>query len=123
MQAAYSISDLAQEFGITPRTLRHYEDKGLLRPARRGNQRVYSRGDRVRLRLILRGRRLGFSLDEIAEILDLYHEPHGEARQRAYLLQRLRGKRRQLEEQLRCIHNMLQELDQIERRLQGEEAK
>ncbi len=113
----YSISQLARLFDITPRSIRHYEEKGLLRPARQGKQRVYGRGDRVRLQLILRGKRVGFSLEEIGEILDLYHGPRGEERQRRFLLAKLAEKRAQLEEQRQCIDNMLRELDGIEQGL------
>ena len=68
----YSISELAREFGVTPRALRFYEDKGLLHPDREGLNRVYSNRDRARLKLILSGRKVGFSLNDIREILDLY---------------------------------------------------
>jgi DNA-binding transcriptional MerR regulator len=73
MTKTYSIRDLVKEFGITSRTLRHYEDEGLIAPERRGQQRVYSARDRARVTLILRGRRVGFTLAEIGEILDLYN--------------------------------------------------
>ena len=73
----YSIRDLTRELGVTARTLRHYEDEGLLAPERRGLQRVYSSRDRARLTLILRGRRVGFSLAEMGEILDLYDTGDG----------------------------------------------
>jgi DNA-binding transcriptional MerR regulator len=68
MSASYTISDLAREFGVTTRTIRHYEEVGLLNPARRGQARVFSAADRTRLKLILRGRRLGFSLEESREM-------------------------------------------------------
>lgn len=68
----YTINELSEIFDVTPRTLRHYEDLGLLAPERRGNQRLYRERDRVRVQLILRGRRLGFGLKEIQEMLDLY---------------------------------------------------
>ncbi len=71
-KARYRIGDLVREFDVTPRTLRYYEELGLIAPERRGRQRYYSDRDRVRLRLILRGRRLGFSLEEIAKMLALY---------------------------------------------------
>ncbi|WP_421792629.1 MerR family transcriptional regulator [Hyphobacterium sp.] len=71
MTAEYSIRDLAAEFGVTARTLRFYEQKGLLNPGRRGASRVYAEADRARLVVILRGKRVGFSLDEIREMLDL----------------------------------------------------
>ena len=72
MSDTFTITDLAGEFKITPRTIRFYEDKHLLQPSRQGLSRVYSRRDRARLQLILRGKRLGFSLAEIKEMLDLY---------------------------------------------------
>ena len=72
MQTTFTIGELAREFGVTLRTLRFYEDKGLIRPQRQGLNRIYGRRDRARVRLILLGRSVGFSLDEIKEILDLY---------------------------------------------------
>jgi DNA-binding transcriptional MerR regulator len=77
----YSISELCREFGITPRTLRFYEQKGLLAPDRRGWTRLFSYRDRARLKLILRGKRVGFSLDEMKEILDLYKLRDGQLTQ------------------------------------------
>ena len=73
----WSIAEVAQEFGVTHRTVRHYEELGLIAPARRGTTRVYHRRDRTRLGLILRGRRLGFPLEEIRTIIDLYDAPRG----------------------------------------------
>lgn len=70
--AGFSIGDLCQDFGVTPRALRYYEIKGLLRPARRGQARTYSENDRARLAVVLRGKRVGFALDEIRELLDLH---------------------------------------------------
>ena len=72
MDKTYGIAELAGEFGVTTRTVRFYEDKGLLSPARDGQRRIYSPRDRVRLRLIMRGKRLGLSLEEIGELIDLY---------------------------------------------------
>ncbi len=69
---SFTISDLAREFDVTPRTIRFYEGEGLIRPARRGSQRLYSRADRARLAWILRGRSVGFTLADIRELLDLY---------------------------------------------------
>jgi DNA-binding transcriptional MerR regulator len=77
LSRTYSIRELAKEFGVTSRTLRHYEDEGLIAPARRGQTRVYSGRDRARVTLILRGRRVGFTLAEIGEILDLYDSGDG----------------------------------------------
>ena len=84
----YSISDLAGEFGVTTRTIRFYEEKGLLRPQREGTRRIYSTADRTRLRLILRGKRFGFSLEDIRQTLDLYDRDGGKTaqRQKAYEL-------------------------------------
>ncbi|WP_308364071.1 MULTISPECIES: MerR family DNA-binding transcriptional regulator [unclassified Microbulbifer] len=113
---SYSISELAQEFGITTRAIRFYEDKGLLSPARRGQARVYSPEDRVRLMLILRGKRLGFSLDESREIIDMYDPAHGNVEQLQRLLQYIEQKRAQLQQQLRDIHSLMEELDRAEAR-------
>jgi DNA-binding transcriptional MerR regulator len=78
MARTYTIRQLTKEMGVTSRTLRHYEDEGLLSPERQGQSRIYSPRDRARLTLILRGRRVGFSLAEMREILDLYNsEDHG----------------------------------------------
>jgi len=112
-----SISELSKEFGITSRTLRHYEDYGLLHPERRSNQRLYSYGDRIRLRLILRGKRIGFSLSEIKEILDIYDLPQGEKKQASFLLEKIQHKKQSLVEQQQDISNMLDELDVIEKKL------
>jgi len=110
----YSISDLARHFQVTTRTIRFYEDKGLLSPAREGTRRVYSQRDLVRLRLVLRGKRLGFSLDEIAGIMDMYDTDTGEAGQLQYMLSRLSDQRRTLLQQRHDLEQTLTELDQIE---------
>ena len=91
----FSIGDLAREFKVTTRTIRFYEDKGLLSPTRAGHRRIYTQGDRVRLRLVLRGKRLGFSLDEIADIIEMYDTEPGETGQLHYLLKRYPKKCRQ----------------------------
>ncbi|WGL15704.1 MerR family DNA-binding transcriptional regulator [Microbulbifer bruguierae] len=109
---SYSISELAQEFGITTRTIRFYEDKGLLSPERRGQTRIYKPEDRVRLKLILRGKRLGFSLDESREIIDLYDPAHGNVDQLNRLIDRIDAKRQQLRRQQRDIEKMLAQLDE-----------
>ena len=111
---SYSISDLAREFGITTRAIRFYEDKGLLSPARRGQTRIYRPEDRVRLMLILRGKRLGFSLDESREIIDMYDPEHGNVEQLQRLLQHIEQKRAQLQQQLRDIQSLMGELDEAE---------
>lgn len=98
MEQTFSISDLAREFDITPRTIRHYEAEGLIAPDRDGQRRIYSGRDRVRLALVLRGKRLGFSLAEAKEIIDLYAAPQGEAVQLRTMLGKLDEKREMLED-------------------------
>lgn len=112
----YSISELAREFDITTRTIRFYEDKGLLKPERRGQTRVYSPEERVRLKLILRGKRLGFSLDESREIIDMYDPAHGNLEQLQRLLKHIAQKRTHLHQQLRDIESLMGELDEAEAR-------
>ncbi|WP_285762331.1 MerR family transcriptional regulator [Biformimicrobium ophioploci] len=112
----YSISDLAREFSITTRAIRFYEDKGMLSPARRGQTRVYRPEDRVRLKLILRGKRLGLSLEESAEIINMYDPAHGNVEQIQRLLDSIRTKRARLQEQLQDIHALMAELDEAEAR-------
>ncbi|MCH9690801.1 MAG: MerR family DNA-binding transcriptional regulator [Gammaproteobacteria bacterium] len=107
----YSISELAREFDITTRTIRFYEDRGLLSPARRGQTRVYSPEDRVRLKLILRGKRLGLSLDESREIIDMYDPAGSNVEQLQALLKSIEAKRQQLQQQQQDILSMLDELD------------
>jgi DNA-binding transcriptional MerR regulator len=89
-ERTFAIRQLCQEFKVTPRALRFYEDKGLLSPARDGMNRVYNHRDRVRLQLILQGKRVGFSLNEIREILDLYDQKDGGAAQMARSLKKFR---------------------------------
>ncbi|MFA7431610.1 MAG: MerR family DNA-binding transcriptional regulator [Rhodospirillaceae bacterium] len=113
-ERTYGISELAQEFAITARAIRFYEDKGLITPLRDGQRRVYSGRDRVRLMLILRGKRLGFSLREIQEILDLYHAERGEVGQLRYFLQKMQDRRDSLMRQREDIDLTLQELDRLE---------
>ena len=109
-ELTYTISELAAEFGITARAIRFYEDKKLLAPARRGMNRVYGRRDRGRLQLILRGKRLGFSLSDISEMLDLY-DPNDEGREQLKVtLGKVRGRLRTLEQQRRDIDEVIMEL-------------
>jgi DNA-binding transcriptional MerR regulator len=112
----WTIADLAEEFGVTHRTIRHYEDRGLLSPERRGTVRVFHNRDRVRLALILRGRRLGFSLHEISTIVNMYDEQPGEAGQLQYLLDQIEVRRADLEQRRRDIEETLAELDEVETR-------
>ncbi|MBI3146931.1 MAG: MerR family DNA-binding transcriptional regulator [Betaproteobacteria bacterium] len=110
----YSISDLAREFSLTTRTIRFYEDQGLLAPTRVGRHRVYGNRERVRIRLILRGKRLGFSLAEIREFLDLYEATEGERRQLEKFLAGLAERRRNLAQQREDIDAVLHEIDNLE---------
>jgi DNA-binding transcriptional MerR regulator len=115
-EPTWTITQLAEDHNITLRTLRHYEDVGLLSPERRGTTRVFHQRDRTRLRLILRGRRLGFTLPEIATIVDMYDEQPGEAGQLAYLLEQIEVRRADLEQRRRDLEDTLAELDVVEAR-------
>lgn len=111
MSKAYSISELAQEFGVTTRTLRHYEDQGLVTPTREGINRIYSHRDRVRLKLALRGKRLGFSLSELRELFQLYDLANDERRQLEEFAVKLERRRAQLEQQREDVEVMLNEIN------------
>jgi DNA-binding transcriptional MerR regulator len=111
---SYTIADLAREFNLTPRTIRYYEDQGLLAPRRVGMQRIYSKRDRTRLKLTLRGKRLGLSLAEIRELLDMY-DTAPESTQLTRLLEVLAKRRAKLEQQREDIEAVLAELDALER--------
>ena len=112
----WTIAELAAEYDVTLRTIRFYEDRGLLTPERRGTVRVYHPRDRVRLGLILRGKRLGFSLDEIAKIVDMYDAEPGEEGQLVYLLDQITHRRTELEQRRRDIEETLQDLAEVENR-------
>ncbi|HMM93687.1 MAG: MerR family DNA-binding transcriptional regulator [Micrococcales bacterium] len=112
----WSIAEVADEFGVTHRTVRHYEDLGLISPERRGTTRVYHRRDRTRLGLVLRGRRLGFPLEEIRTIIDLYDAPRGRRSQLEYVLGQIDERRADLEQRRRDLEAALAELDGFERR-------
>ena len=116
-ESVFSISDLSKCFGITARTLRHYEEFGLLTPERNGTQRLYTKRDQIRLVLILRGKRIGFSLNEIKEILDMYDLPEGEQKQASFLLAKIEQRREDLREQQQDINTMLDALRDIEIKL------
>ncbi|MCZ6466289.1 MAG: MerR family DNA-binding transcriptional regulator, partial [Alphaproteobacteria bacterium] len=111
MAETYGIRDLAREFGVTTRTIRFYEDKGLLAPVRQGQRRIYAPRDRVRLKLIMRGKRLGFSLAEIGEIIDLYDTDPTEVAQLRLFLEKIAGRRAVLARQQRDIAAIVGELD------------
>ncbi len=113
----YSISELAKEFDVTTRSVRFYEDQGLLHPARRGQTRIFSSKDRVRLKLILRGKRMGFSLAETKELFDLWDETlSGNEKQLQLMLDTVARKRAQLEQQKNDIAQAEMELDTAEAR-------
>ncbi|HUR74897.1 MAG TPA: MerR family DNA-binding transcriptional regulator [Sporichthya sp.] len=118
----WSIAELAAEFDVTLRTIRFYEDLGLISPARRGTQRVFGTRDRIRLKLILRGRRLGMALDEIRTIIDMYDAEPGEVGQLHYLLDQLAARRADLEERRRDIEDSLVELDRVEAKVRADLA-
>ncbi|TSD88043.1 MerR family DNA-binding transcriptional regulator [Mycobacterium sp. KBS0706] len=118
-QRSYSIGDLAAAFDITPRSIRFYEDEGLLSPERAGLTRIYSHRDRARLALICRGKRLGFSLAEIREFLDLYDREHGQVGQMSYFLGRARARRAALETQLVDVQQTIEDLKGIEDEIVG----
>jgi DNA-binding transcriptional MerR regulator len=123
MQELYSVSELANDLGVTPRALRFYEDKGLIAPQRAGNTRVYTHRDRGRLMLILRGKRLGFTLREVREWLDLYEVDPDQAAQLTRLEDKVRKRIDALEQQRDDLDATLEELReilaQVERRLAG----
>ncbi len=110
----YNISQLAAEFDVTTRTIRFYEDEGLLTPLREGNRRIFNERDRVRLKLILRGKRLGFSLSEIRELFTLYDTDPGKKGQLLYLLERIDEHRGALQQQQEDIQMVLMEMDELE---------
>jgi len=112
----FTITELASEFDITARAIRFYEDMGLLNPAREGRNRVYTHRDRTRLKLTLRGKRLGLALQEIKQLVDMYDASTGAAPQLKAFLEVLGQHRRQLEQQLDDIEVTLEEIAQHEER-------
>ncbi|MBK1662999.1 MerR family transcriptional regulator [Rhodospirillum rubrum] len=115
MDTLYSVTDLGRSLGITPRTIRFYEDKGLISPRRVGTTRVYTAKDRARMTLILRGKSLGFTLRDIKEFLDLYATDKTQVEQITLLLAKVRQRVAQLEEQRQAVETSLRELRDIER--------
>mgnify|MGYP006174871395 FL=1 len=122
-RTTWTITQLAEEHDVTLRTLRHYEDVGLLHPERRGTTRVFHQRDRIRLRLILRGKRLGFTLPEIRTIVDMYDDQPGEAGQLRFLLEQIEVRRAELDQRRRDIEDTLAELDEVERRCHEDLSK
>ena len=115
MRENWNIAELAKEFDVTTRTIRFYEDKGLISPERVGQRRVYHLRDRVRLQLIMRGKRLGFSLDEIQKMIDLYDADPTEAAQLKLFIEKLRERRELLERQRDDIDTVIFEICEREK--------
>ncbi|MFM5469838.1 MerR family DNA-binding transcriptional regulator [Aeromonas veronii] len=115
-EITYSISELAHEFDVTPRTIRYYEDEGLLTPQREGQTRIYSHRDKIRLKLTLRGKRLGFSLAEIRELFDMYDTDKSSKTQLQSMIQLIEAKRGALRQQLEDIQMVMAELEAAEQR-------
>jgi DNA-binding transcriptional MerR regulator len=122
-ERTFSIRQLCVEFSCTPRALRFYEDKGLLYPARQGLNRVYSYRDRARLKLILRGKRVGLALAEIRDILELYDKHDGGATQNALALAKFRQRILALERQREDVDHSIEELREACARLEAQLAK
>lgn len=118
----WTIAQIANEFGVTHRTVRHYEAIGLISPERRGTARIYHRRDRTRLDLILRGKRLGFPLEEIRTIIDLYDAPRGRRSQLEYVLGQVDERRADLRQRRLDLDAALDELDRFEARCRDELA-
>lgn len=110
----YTITELTREFDVSTRTLRFYEDEGLIHPVRRGRTRLFRPSDRHLLRQILRGKRLGFSINEIREIVQMYREPPGEVGQLKLMIRRIEEKRDGLRQKRRDLEETLNELDTAE---------
>ncbi|PDT39992.1 MerR family transcriptional regulator [Sinorhizobium sp. FG01] len=114
MNKYYSITELTREFGISTRTLRFYEDEGLIHPERRGRTRLFRPADRHLIKEILRGRRIGFTIAEIREIIQIYKDPPGEMGQLQLLMKRVEEKRGELRQKRKDIDDTLAELDNVE---------
>jgi DNA-binding transcriptional MerR regulator len=110
----YTISDLAREFGVTTRTIRFYEEKGLVCPLREGQKRLYTPADRVRIKLILRGKRIGMTLSECVEVIDMYDPEHNNSEQLHSLIETINERRERFLQQKRDIDDMLANLDEVQ---------
>jgi DNA-binding transcriptional MerR regulator len=110
----YTITELTREFGVSTRTLRFYEDEGLIHPERRGRTRLFRSADRRLIMEILRGRRIGFTIAEIREIIQVYRDPPGEAGQLRLLMKRVEEKRDELNQKRKDIEETLEELGNVE---------
>lgn len=118
--ATWTIAQLAEEYDVTHRTIRHYEELGLISPERRGTARIFHRRDRTRLALILRGKRIGFPLDEIRTIIDMYDQTPGEEGQLDYLLEQIAARRADLEQRRADIEQTLHDLAEVEARCRSD---
>jgi DNA-binding transcriptional MerR regulator len=116
--AEYSISELSKKFDITTRSIRFYEDQGLLTPTRKGQTRIYSQSDKVRLKLILRGKRLGFSLGETGRLFELYDADKSSSKQLTIMMELISEKKSDLKQKLDDINTLLIELNDIEKNCQ-----
>jgi DNA-binding transcriptional MerR regulator len=114
LDKTYSISDLAGEFGVTTRAIRFYEEKGYLSPKREGTRRIYSPTERTRLRLIMRGKRLGLSLDETAELIEMYGSRNNNRKQLEIFMARIGEKRAELERKKQDLEVALNDLQLVE---------
>ena len=121
--STFAISDLAREFGITPRTIRFWEDQGILSPEREGSKRIFARRDRARLKMALRGKRLGLSLAEIKDLIGMYESTQDETPQLLECLRVMEKRRAALEQQREDIEAMLAETSQFEHLCQQELAR
>ena len=117
MVQSYSIRELSADFSVTPRTIRFYEDKGILNPRRRGTTRVFSERDRVRLKLALRGKRIGLSLEEIRNIIDMYDTcDRDDTLQLLHLCRKIQQHRAEMLSKMKDIEATLDAMDEVERR-------
>ena len=116
-RAEFTIGELAREFDVTPRTIRFYEDQGLLAPRRAGQRRIYAQRDRTRLKLTLRGKRLGLSLSEIRELIDMYEPGRDDRPQLERFLALLESHKSMLEQQRADLESQLAEIDVFEKRI------
>ncbi len=123
MRDYYTITELTREFGISTRTLRFYEDEGLIHPVRRGRTRLFRPADRILVRQILRGKRLGFSIAEIREIIQMYKAPPGEVGQLRTIINKAAEKREELRQKRKDIEDTLAELEQVEEACLGRLAE
>ena len=110
----YTISELAREFDITTRAIRFYEEKGLVTPLREGQKRLYTPADRVRIKLILRGKRIGMTLQESVEVIDMYQPGRSNTEQLHSLISKVQDRRARLLQQRQDIDDMLSSLQEVQ---------